>query len=90
VSDVAYISQAALGATTAVQLKDIFSGVPSGNKFRIKNVSGTISLGTSNAVTATNGYPLAAAESVELEAQAVRKLWAIGGATDRLAVMVVS
>lgn len=88
-ADITFISQVALGTAAAVQLKTLFTSLAGGKTYAIKNVSGSITVGTSSAVTASNGYPLAAGESIAVDGANLRNLWVIGGSTDRIAVMVL-
>lgn len=89
-SDTSYIGQVALGAGTAVSLATIFAGEKGGNSYSLKCVSGSITLGIDNTVTAASGWPLPAGETVAVDGQAFAKLWAIGGAADRIAAWVLS
>jgi hypothetical protein len=89
-TDLSFINQAALGTTSAVQMKTVFTGLLGGNSYALKCVSGSVAVGKSNAVTSSNGWPLAAGEGFAIDGQTLRELWVIGGAADRIAVMVVS
>ena len=74
-------NQQAVG-TTAVQV----SVGANTRSVALKSISantGTLYLGTSNAVTTGNGWPLDAGESVELEIDATTPIWVIASAADQ-------
>jgi hypothetical protein len=88
-SNTKFIGQVALGSATAVNLGDIFTGEMGGNSFALKCVSGSITIGLTNAVTAANGWPLSTGEVLAVGEQTFADLYAIGGAADRIAAWVV-
>jgi len=59
-------------------------------KIRIKNTGTNAAAVGGSSVSLTNGYPLAGAESFELDALGVRGLYTIGTAGDKIAWLAVS
>lgn len=65
----------------------------SGSKFRIKNMSATnvAYIGpASPTLTATNGYPLAPGESVDVDVVSPNKIRVLGTAADKVAFLAIS